>query len=99
VHPLVGHVLLVVYSVQERAVPEHAAVSYQEQPAATQAVLVVLVEQALGMPEHDPLGLPQAHSCDARQVARVALVKHGLAVVKQTTSHEHPVWARQDDWL
>jgi hypothetical protein len=99
VHPLAGHVLLVVYSVQERGVPVHAAVSYQEQPAARQAALVVLVEQALGMPKHDPLGLPQAHSCSARQVARVDLAKHGLAVVKQTTSHEHPVCAKQVDWL
>ncbi len=97
--PLVGHVLLVVYISQERAVPVHAAVSYQEQPAATQVALVVLVEQALGLPEHDPVGVPQEQFCTAMQVARFGLPKHGLPVVKQTTSHEHPVWARQDDWV
>ncbi len=98
VHPL-GHVLLVVYCSQPRAVPVHAAVSYQEQPAATQAALVVLVEQAVGEPEQDPVGVPQLHPCRAMQVAKFGLPRHGLPVVKQVTSHEHPVWARQDDWV
>jgi hypothetical protein len=98
VQPL-GHVLLVVYISQDGGVPAHAAVSYHVQCDAVQAALEVLAEHAVGLPEHDPVGLPQPHPCSVRQVERVALAKQGLAVVKQTTSHEHPAWARQDDWL
>ena len=97
--PIPWQALLVAYSPQERAVPVHVAASYHEQPAARQAALEVVSEHAMVMPEHDPLGLPHPHSCSARQVARVALAKQGLDVVKQTPFHEHPVCAKQVDWL
>ena len=100
-HPLIAsHALVATYSEHERPVPVHTAVSYHEQPAAKQVVLVLLTEQAPGMPEQDPLSLPQPHSCRARQVPRVTLPEQALpAVMQRALLHAHSVCAAQADWL
>jgi len=78
----------------------HAAAPYHEQPATTQAALVVLTEQAPGMPEQDPLTVPQSHPCTARQVPRFTLPRQALDAVMQTALlHVHPICAEHAAWL